>query len=68
MKNQTLSGYSGATTGTELYPNHRVGYRASAKRGRAGGEETGANGWGRCLKSVARIQKRSSRRSVTPAA
>jgi len=38
------------------------------KRGRAAGEEAGASGCGRCTKSVARIQKRSSRRSVTPAA
>ena len=39
-----------------------------AKRGRARGEEAGVSGCGRGTKSVARIQKRSSRRSVTPAA
>jgi len=31
-------------------------------------EEPGASGCGRCTKSAARIQKRSSRRSVTPTA
>jgi len=36
-----------------------------AKSGRAGEEEPGASDCGRCTKSAARIQKRSSRRSVT---
>jgi hypothetical protein len=39
-----------------------------AKRGWDGGEEIGASVGDRCTKSAARIQKRSSRRSVTPAA